>query len=603
MKNWKWGLGLGIFLFSLSLGTQQSIAHAENVTSADTTVVNPGDTELDGLSANQISQLEAAVNNSKAVDPNDNVDIWKIMSAKTPIEELGHEFFKLFFIRDSFDINLGGGGDITTAPDYGGMVEDHNWFSQIPTETITRQSDDGLKLSAKYIKNGNSKKTAIIAHGYHGSNNDAASWAKMYYDLGYNILAPDARSHGESEGRIITFGWAERNDYKGWIQQMIETTGQDTDIVLQGVSMGAATVMMTGGEDLPENVRAVIEDCGYTSVSDEISYLGQNLKVPLVNRTLLEIHGIDRLNAAIKIASDELQEQAGISIDEMSSINQVKKNTLPQLFIRGDNDDFVPTEMVNPLFEASPAVYKKKVLIKDGPHGVSMAYDRLTYHTEVTNFVYTVSTMELQDYITKGTNLTPTAGNRFTAETKANLKTVLKTAQSVLDKKAAATQTEVDNVTLDLKAAISNVVEEAIPTTTELQVAIDQAKAAKAKDGYEFTAETQQALKDKLQAAEAVLANANATQAEIDQVTSDLNTAFSALKEVKTTPAPTPTPKPDTDKDTDKNTDKNKDKDTNNKHNQGNLPQTGENQTQEKILTVIGATILGFTGFVLYKRR
>ncbi len=117
-----------------------------------------------------------------------------------------------------------------------------------------------------------SDKTVIVAHGYMGNAETMANYAKMFHDLGYNVLVPDARGHGRSEGDYIGFGWPERKDYVQWIDKIIAETGQSQQIVLYGVSMGAATVMMTSGEKLPNNVKAIIEDCGYSSVDEELAY-------------------------------------------------------------------------------------------------------------------------------------------------------------------------------------------------------------------------------------------------------------------------------------------------------------------------------------------
>lgn len=65
-------------------------------------------------------------------------------------------------------------------------------------------------------------KTAIIAHGYMGQATDMPQYAKIYHDLGYNVLMPDARGHGKSEGDYIGFGWDERKDYLQWINRIIK---------------------------------------------------------------------------------------------------------------------------------------------------------------------------------------------------------------------------------------------------------------------------------------------------------------------------------------------------------------------------------------------
>lgn len=122
-------------------------------------------------------------------------------------------------------------------------------------------------------------------------------FAKMYHDWGYNVLAPDARGHGKSQGDYIGFGWPDRKDYVQWIEKVLTENGQQEQITLYGVSMGAATVMMTSGEKLPDNVKAIVEDCGYSTVNQELQYQLKELfnlpSFPLVNVT----SGITKLRA------------------------------------------------------------------------------------------------------------------------------------------------------------------------------------------------------------------------------------------------------------------------------------------------------------------
>ncbi len=91
-------------------------------------------------------------------------------------------------------------------------------------------------------------------------------------ELGYHVLMPDARGHGRSEGGFICFGWRERKDYVQWIRYLIDKWGPQSQIVLHGVSMGAATVCMTSGESLPYNVKAIISDCAYCSLHAQLAY-------------------------------------------------------------------------------------------------------------------------------------------------------------------------------------------------------------------------------------------------------------------------------------------------------------------------------------------
>ena len=172
-------------------------------------------------------------------------------------------------------------------------------------------SDDGLELHAYRVDGSVPHRYAVLCHGYQNNATGMASYGKHLFDLGYTVLLPDARGHGESEGDYIGMGWPERRDVVRWCQQLI-AEDPEAEIVLYGVSMGAATVMMASGEaDLPVQVRCVIEDCGYTSVWDEFS--GQ----------LKELFGLPPfpvLNAADLVC----RIRAGYSITEASALRQVE---------------------------------------------------------------------------------------------------------------------------------------------------------------------------------------------------------------------------------------------------------------------------------------
>jgi len=252
-----------------------------------------------------------------------------------------------------------------------------DWWNGQSFEHRQLLSGDGLKLHAYYLPAKKATaRTAILAHGYSGDASIMSGVAKFYHeDLDMNILVPDARGHGRSEGAYIGYGWHERVDYLGWIRQMIAQDGPQAQIVLHGISMGGATVMMTSGEDLPPHVKAIVEDCGYTSVRAELEHQMKRMyKLPAFPM-------LPATEALTKI-------RAGYSFTEASALNQVRRCRTPMLFIHGSNDVFVPTSMVHELYEACPA--EKDLLIVDGAgHGDSFLIDKAAYTAKVKEFLCT----------------------------------------------------------------------------------------------------------------------------------------------------------------------------------------------------------------------
>lgn len=253
-------------------------------------------------------------------------------------------------------------------------LEEKKWYDKIEREDVSIESEDGLQLSGIYIKgDSDAKKVAILAHGYAGNLEQMAQYVKLYHDMGFNILVPDARGHGTSEGDYIGFGWHERNDYMQWIQLMMDKVGTDAELALFGISMGGATVMNVSGEELPDNVKVIVEDCGYSSLNGELAYQLKDMydlpAFPLIPVTSL----------VTKIRSDYW-------FGEADTVAQVKNNNVPMLFIHGEKDTFVPTEMVYDVYEANPSP-KELYIAPNADHAESYEQNKEDYKKKVQDFV------------------------------------------------------------------------------------------------------------------------------------------------------------------------------------------------------------------------
>jgi hypothetical protein len=253
-------------------------------------------------------------------------------------------------------------------------AEEKKWYQEVTHESMTIHSSDQLRLSSLFIPaEKDVKKVAIIAHGYNGSNRDMAPWAKLFYDLGFHLLIPDARGHGESEGNYIGFGWHERKDYLIWINKIIDRFGPDTEIILYGLSMGGATVMNVSGETLPSNVKAIIEDCGYSSVTKELAHQMKRLyKLPQY--------------PLLPLVSFVTKMRAGYWFKEANPQRQVKNSQTPILFIHGEADDFVPTHMVYDVYEAATCP-KDLYIVPEASHAYSYVQNKEEYRRRIKQFL------------------------------------------------------------------------------------------------------------------------------------------------------------------------------------------------------------------------
>lgn len=246
------------------------------------------------------------------------------------------------------------------------------WQQKVEIEQQQMVSSDHLELSAYKIEHPEgSDKWAVIAHGYNAEALSMLESARHFYEHGYNILLPDARGHGKSEGDYIGMGWHERKDMLQWIEYL---TNQQSDakILLYGVSMGGATVMMTAGEPLPDNVGAVIEDCGYTSVKEEFSY------------QLKQLFGLPPF-PVIHFASAVAKVRAGYTLGEADAVSQLEKAKVPILFIHGTEDTFVPYEMLDKVYQAAGSE-KEKFVVNGAGHGMAAAVAGDEYWNRIFHF-------------------------------------------------------------------------------------------------------------------------------------------------------------------------------------------------------------------------
>ena len=198
----------------------------------------------------------------------------------------------------------------------------------------------------------------ITCHGYTGDPTLNKTYIKHFYEMGFNVIAPYLRGHGKSEYKFCTMGWLDRLDIIDWIDCILEMDA-DAKIILHGVSMGAATVMMATGEELPVNVVCCIEDCGFTTLWEQY---GIQLK---------ELYNIPS-EIFLKIINPVFKATLGYDIKDASAINQVKKSKTPTIFIHGDKDAVVPFWMNYPLYQNADC--EKERLVVPGAHHAASAY-------------------------------------------------------------------------------------------------------------------------------------------------------------------------------------------------------------------------------------
>jgi len=255
----------------------------------------------------------------------------------------------------------------------GPLREGVRWYRTQTIQTVAVQSFDGLRLVGDYLPaEGTGRGRVILFHGYHGCLTDYAASLRLFHELGFDLLLPDQRAHGRSEGRFIGFGVLERRDCRTWAEEADRLWGEKPTF-LAGVSMGASTVLMASGDVLPADVRGLLADCGFTSpreivlrVLHRVMHLPTYPFYPVTN-------GLCRL-------------LAGYGFGDYSTLDAMAVNRLPVLFFHGEADSFVPPEMSRRNYEACRAE-KRLVMVPGAAHCQSFVRDYETCSRETAAFL------------------------------------------------------------------------------------------------------------------------------------------------------------------------------------------------------------------------
>lgn len=245
-----------------------------------------------------------------------------------------------------------------------------------PHEIITLRARDGLRLKASYFPCGQPTDRIVLAcHGYTSKGvSDYAALSHFYLNAGYDMLIPDLRAHGESEGAYYGFGILDRYDCLAWIHLIVSRFGTEKKIALHGTSMGAATVLMTSGfRHLPDSVRCIVSDCAFTSPYDVFTHI-------LKRDYHLPPFPVMQINDLL------CRRKAGYGFRDYSTVQAMQANTRPVLFIHGSEDNFVPTRMSYENYDACAAP-KELLIVQNAGHGASYYENTALYEEKLSGFL------------------------------------------------------------------------------------------------------------------------------------------------------------------------------------------------------------------------
>ncbi len=267
------------------------------------------------------------------------------------------------------------GCDATHLSDF--LENNLKWVEDYGYETHHITSDRGEKLVGYLLKSRkNSNIYAFCAHGYRSyGKKEFCGVCQHYLKRGINVFFPDHIASGDSEGKYCSFGYYESDDCIKWLQYLINNFGNDIKILLHGVSMGSATVcMMSEREDLPENVKCIVADCGFTSATELYSTKAKEA---------INIEGKQLLKVMSKVNKHRL----GFYYEDIQPVESVRNAKVPMLFIHGEDDKLVPCKMVYKLYEACTHPNKELLIIKEADHAQAFFIGGETYTNRLDEFL------------------------------------------------------------------------------------------------------------------------------------------------------------------------------------------------------------------------
>lgn len=256
-------------------------------------------------------------------------------------------------------------------------------MDEAPCQWVQIRSHDGLTLRGRYYQVREGAPLQILFHGYKSlSLRDCTGGFALSLQLGFNVLAVDQRAHASSQGHTISFGVCERQDCLAWAKYAVERFGDQTPIILSGLSMGAATVLMASELALPKNVVGIIADSPYSAPAAIIRKVCRDRRIP---EKLA--YPFIRLGAWVFGHFD---------LEDCSAMEAVRHAKVPILLLHGEDDRFVPCEMSKKILEAcaSPA---RLCTFPGAGHGLCYIADRVRYEQAIVSFLWEIP--ELQPYL------------------------------------------------------------------------------------------------------------------------------------------------------------------------------------------------------------
>lgn len=241
------------------------------------------------------------------------------------------------------------------------------------TKQVEIEAFDGVKLIGHWYPCEEPKRVIVAMHGWRSSwLNDFGCIADFWHKNNCHVLFAEQRAQNNSGGEYMGFGLLERYDCKKWVEWVNETTKERLPVYLGGVSMGATTVLMATGLELPDNVKGVVADSGFTSPHAIWKHV--------MNKNLHMSYGIHGA-----IANDMCRKKINMGAKEYSTLEAMENCKVPVLFVHGTEDHFVPVEMTYENYKTCQA-HKRLLIVPGADHCMSYYMNKEAYEKAIKEF-------------------------------------------------------------------------------------------------------------------------------------------------------------------------------------------------------------------------
>jgi pimeloyl-ACP methyl ester carboxylesterase len=212
---------------------------------------------------------------------------------------------------------------------------------------------DPVRLVATFASPGDAASRATILF-LHGKGGNATEWlpdARRALEAGFNVLCPDLRGHGGSEGRFITFGLLERGDVQNALDAVASRFGIDPSrLGVHGCSSGCSTALQLAAEN--PAVRALWLESPFGEVRGMARhYLHLKSGLPVWALGLTTDLAISRADAKVRRALSLSKEEGLDSMDPISAAGRIR---CPTALVYGRRDELALPEFLGELEEALP---------------------------------------------------------------------------------------------------------------------------------------------------------------------------------------------------------------------------------------------------------